>query len=260
MAGLPRRMEYDSYQLVNYAGYRRSIQCCQKNGLIRLSRPCSGSLAVAEARDWIFLGTAPMSKGPDEKRLLAAAATRSLKRLWHIGGPNIPCQVASPQSLTPFLRAWSAYRLSALCRNHLWTSELCLSKSTLGLRTTLWYADPGSTEKWSLLDLSACQIRRGLQLVFFLSLVFLSGSRHRHRGEANLGKRGNGRARVAMNVMLYSSTPSRASFMSSSAGVKSAGGGGAPSVSGLISSLIAAIVSISNFAVATARAAIEPNS
>src|SRR5487761_1847895 len=67
------------------------------------------------------------------KRPLATDATRGLRRLWRIGGPNIPCQVASPQSLTPFLRARSAYRANGSCRNRLWTSELCLRKSTAAL-------------------------------------------------------------------------------------------------------------------------------
>src|SRR5580698_2579546 len=37
---------------------------------------------------------------------------RGLMHRWRIGGRNIPGQVASPQSLTPFLPAISAYRLS----------------------------------------------------------------------------------------------------------------------------------------------------
>lgn len=44
------------------------------------------------------------------KRSLAVRAARDLRRLWRIGDPNIPCQVASPQSLTPFFRAKPDYR------------------------------------------------------------------------------------------------------------------------------------------------------
>jgi hypothetical protein len=51
---------------------------------------------------------APVSKGR-KKRLWAAIPPKARLHLWRTVGPNIPCQVASQQSLTPFLRADPAY-------------------------------------------------------------------------------------------------------------------------------------------------------
>ena len=47
---------------------------------------------------------------------------------WRTFGPNIPCQVASPQSRTPFLRATVAYQGPDTQRKYHWTPELCLRK------------------------------------------------------------------------------------------------------------------------------------
>lgn len=87
-------------------------------------------MGLEEVHVWIFQGMTPMSKGPKEKTVPGGTCRQgSAKRLWRIGGPNIPCQVASPQSLTPFLRVRSTYSASFVCRNDLWTSEACLRKS-----------------------------------------------------------------------------------------------------------------------------------
>ena len=40
--------------------------------------------------------------------------------------PDIPCQVASPQSLTPFLQAVPVYPRQRTIRKHHWTPDLCL--------------------------------------------------------------------------------------------------------------------------------------
>ena len=82
-----------------------------------------------------------MSNGP-EKRPLALYVTRGLIRPWRIGDLDIPCQVASPQSLTPFLQAKTFYPQSWTGSNHHWTSEPCLEKSR-GLGQSPRYASAG---------------------------------------------------------------------------------------------------------------------
>ena len=58
--------------------------------------------------DWFELGFSeallrcPMAS---KKRPLAASADRGQMHHWRTGDLDIPCQVASPQSLTPFLQA-----------------------------------------------------------------------------------------------------------------------------------------------------------
>jgi len=52
---------------------------------------------------------------------------------WRTGDLDIPCQVASPQSLTPFLQAKRPYPSPHRNRKHHWTPEPCLRKSTLQL-------------------------------------------------------------------------------------------------------------------------------
>ena len=46
-----------------------------------------------------------VSNSVQKKRPPARCLTGGLKRHWRTVGPDIPRQVASPQSLTPFLRA-----------------------------------------------------------------------------------------------------------------------------------------------------------
>jgi hypothetical protein len=110
---------------------------------IRLLRPFSASRWRGGGSRVDFLRHGSDVQRAKRKRPLATIAARDLRRLWRIGGPNIPCQVASPQSLTLFLRAWSAYRAPASCRNYLWTSELCLRKSIRALPAALRYAGSG---------------------------------------------------------------------------------------------------------------------
>jgi len=50
-----------------------------------------------------------VSKGTKTKRPLMGIPIRGPMHLWRTVDPDIPCQVASPQSLTPFLRAPSLY-------------------------------------------------------------------------------------------------------------------------------------------------------
>ena len=47
-------------------------------------------------------------------------------RHWRTEGPDIPCQVASPQSLVPFLQAESVYLACGTICKYYWTPKLCL--------------------------------------------------------------------------------------------------------------------------------------
>jgi len=49
----------------------------------------------------------------DKKRPPATLFTKGQMHHWHTVGPDIPCQVASPQSLTPFLRTFIVYHILA---------------------------------------------------------------------------------------------------------------------------------------------------
>ena len=72
-----------------------------------------------------------------KKRPLRASADRGQMHPWRTGDLDIPCQVASPQSLTPFLQADAAYpEWRHSCKPH-WTPELCL-KNPLERNTTLY--------------------------------------------------------------------------------------------------------------------------
>ena len=64
----------------------------------------------------IFKGIPPMSNVDvdNENDPWRARASRGLTHRWRIGDPDIPCQVASPQSLPPLLRATQPYRFSIL--------------------------------------------------------------------------------------------------------------------------------------------------
>ena len=71
-----------------------------------------------------------------QKRPLTASADRGQMHHWRTGDLDIPSQVASPQSLTPFLQTDAAYqRRRHLCKSH-WPPELCL-QNPLERKTTL---------------------------------------------------------------------------------------------------------------------------
>ena len=70
-----------------------------------------------------------VSKGTERKRPRMGLPTRGPMHLSRTVDPDIPCQVASPQSLTPFLRAGPLYHLFRPASQHHWTPSSCLKKS-----------------------------------------------------------------------------------------------------------------------------------
>ena len=68
----------------------------------------------------------PLSRRPDKGQT----------RHWRIGDRDIPWQVASQQSLPPFLSAGELHQNMTVISNH-WTSELCLRKSIFRFGTRL---------------------------------------------------------------------------------------------------------------------------
>ena len=70
-----------------------------------------------------------VSKGMERKRPRMGLPTRGPMHLWRTVDPDIPCQVASPQSLTPFLRARPLYHRFRPASKHHWTPSSCLTKS-----------------------------------------------------------------------------------------------------------------------------------
>ena len=70
-----------------------------------------------------------VSKGTERKRPRMGLPTRGPMHLWPTVDPDIPCQVASRHSLTPFLRAGPLYHLFRPASQHHWTPSSCLKKS-----------------------------------------------------------------------------------------------------------------------------------
>ncbi len=65
----------------------------------------------------IFLGMGPMSNGRKRHWPLPAQAGKGLMHRWRTGHRDIPCQVASPQSLAPLLPMTQRYRNFVPFRN-----------------------------------------------------------------------------------------------------------------------------------------------
>jgi len=82
-----------------------------------------------------------------KKRPPVAIATEGLMHHWRTVGPDIPCPVASPQSLTPFLRAVSGYRQSTVSSKFHWTPELCLENPNHPVRRSSRTQDPDEPER-----------------------------------------------------------------------------------------------------------------
>jgi hypothetical protein len=85
---------------------------------------------------------APMSNHNESDPWQRFAAKGRMHR-WRIGVPDIPCQVASPQSLTPLLRAPQPYRHSMLVASTVGHRSYALKIHRRMVRRDSRYAFPG---------------------------------------------------------------------------------------------------------------------
>ena len=117
----------NSRSLVETLGGRVVLVSRQEEVVVRIFSGSSYSSARRSQRSgfseaWL---RCPMSK---KQEPLSRPPDKGQTRHWRIGDRDLPGQVASQQSLPPFLSAGKLHQNLTILSNH-WTSEPCLRKS-----------------------------------------------------------------------------------------------------------------------------------
>jgi hypothetical protein len=99
------------------------LQVKKKRRLIRLKRAPPLVVAVGRLRRRDFLRHDSGVQWVEESGPWKQSPPGAWMHHWRTVGPDIPCQVASQQSLTPFLRTGIRYPIRPLSSNSHWTPE-----------------------------------------------------------------------------------------------------------------------------------------